>query len=60
MFDAVEMASTLEQDLDFEDSREMVELENVCETVESPFVSLVDEIEAWARHALASNGFGDY
>ena len=27
---------------------------------ESLFVNLVDEIDAWARHALAANGFGDY
>ena len=26
---------------------------------ESPFVAFVDEIDAWARRALAANGFGD-
>ena len=27
---------------------------------DSLFENFVDEIDAWARHALASNGFGDY
>jgi len=27
---------------------------------ESLFGTFVDEIDAWARQALASNGFGDY
>jgi hypothetical protein len=27
---------------------------------ESPCVNSLDEIDAWARQALASNGFGDY
>ena len=27
---------------------------------ESLFESFADEIDAWARQALASNGFGDY
>ena len=26
---------------------------------ESLFAVFVDEIDAWARHALAANGFGD-
>lgn len=26
---------------------------------ESLFTAFVDEIDAWARHALAANGFGD-
>ncbi len=60
MFDATDTASTFVQGTEFEDHCERVELGNVCEAAESPFVNLVDEIEAWARHALASNGFGDY
>ena len=27
---------------------------------ESLFVNFVDEIDTWARRALAANGFGDY
>jgi len=27
---------------------------------ESMFETFVDEIDAWARQALAANGFGDY
>ena len=27
---------------------------------ESPFETLVDDIDIWARQALAANGFGDY
>ena len=27
---------------------------------ESLFENFVDEIDAWARQALAANGFGDY
>jgi len=27
---------------------------------ESMFTTLVDEIDIWARRALAANGFGDY
>ena len=60
MFDSTETVSIFGQDPDFEDNCETFELGNVCEAAESPFVNLVDEIEAWARHALASNGFGDY
>ncbi len=28
--------------------------------VEPLFTNFVDEIDAWARQALAANGFGDY
>jgi len=35
-----------------------------CEAVndefDAPWGAFDDEIEAWARHALAANGFGDY
>ena len=38
-----------------------------CEIIEfspgysdSLSVNFLDEIDAWARHSLASNGFGDY
>ena len=27
---------------------------------DSLFENFVDEIDAWARHAMAANGFGDY
>jgi hypothetical protein len=27
---------------------------------ESLSENLIDELEAWARHALSANGFGDY
>ena len=41
------------------------ELETVAESAgptvgESLFENFADEIDAWARRALAANGFGDY
>ena len=48
---------------------EMYSIETGCEIVEFTPGSInrddlsemsFDEIDAWARHALAANGFGDY
>ncbi len=39
---------------------EVIELMPYEDEVESLFCNFVDEIDAWARQALAANGFGDY
>jgi len=39
---------------------EIIELRPGNTGHDSLFVNFVDEIDAWARHALAANGFGDY
>ena len=28
--------------------------------LDTPWETFTDQIDAWARHALAANGFGDY
>ena len=48
----VEPETTVEQS---DDSRE-VATEDCC----TPWETFHREIDAWARHALATNGFGDY
>ena len=39
---------------------EVIELMPCEEESVFPVIDLVDEIDAWARQALAANGFGDY
>ncbi len=39
---------------------EIIELRPGNTGHDSLFVNFVDEIDAWARQALAANGFGDY
>jgi len=55
-------ATTQSMDLDF--SLPVAEKSDlVCAQLivaESMFKTLVDEIDIWARRALAANGFGDY
>jgi hypothetical protein len=48
--------------MDFEDweACEVVEISSDYKRRDSLSETFNDEIEAWARHALASNGFGDY
>lgn len=48
------------EDLQQYDDSEVVVLLPQVEPDNSPHRDLVTEIEAWARHALASSGFGDY
>jgi hypothetical protein len=60
------LAEVIEQDgsivMDFEDLEEceVVEFSSDYRRRDSLSETFNDEIEAWARHALASNGFGDY
>jgi hypothetical protein len=50
----IEFETSFEQQLD----GEIVEFDfRHCDSLSENFN---EEIEAWARHALASNGFGDY
>ena len=39
---------------------EVIELRPCKDEADSLFGNFVDEIDAWARHALAANGFGGY
>jgi len=42
------------------DDCEIIELRPEQDEQDSLFGNFVDEIDAWARHTLAANGFGDY
>ena len=40
--------------------RDIVEFDHEFRNRDSLSENFVNEIEAWARHALAANGFGDF
>ena len=56
-----ELVQQVLEDLDSRPQQcEIVQLQPGQPQRESLFENFVDEIDAWARRALASNGFGDY
>jgi hypothetical protein len=53
------LESDEQQDLDSENC-EVVNFSPEHHVRESLSENFINELEAWARHALAGNGFGDY
>lgn len=49
-----------EEDLAAAYDSDVVEMHSAGYPGESLYYNFVNEIDAWARHALASNGFGDF
>jgi hypothetical protein len=49
-----------QEDFDYRDDCEIAELTTAGYTGESLFLDFVNEIDAWARQALATNGFDDF
>jgi len=54
------MMETVEEFLNEQPDCEVIEFSRDSYQRDSLSENFVNEIEAWARHALASNGFGDY
>ncbi|HKJ51746.1 MAG TPA: hypothetical protein VKB27_09580 [Gammaproteobacteria bacterium] len=54
------MMETVEEFLSEQADCEVLEFTRDSYRRDSLSENFVNEIEAWARHALASNGFGDY
>ena len=54
------LMETIEEFLIEQPDCEVIEFDRSSYQRDSLSENFVNEIEAWARHALASNGFGDY
>ena len=57
---AINLESIFEAESVHLDQQDCEIIEFSPEHDESISVNFMDEIDAWARHSLASNGFGDY
>jgi hypothetical protein len=57
---AINIDSIIESETGFEDDIDCEIFEYDFRNRDSLSENFNDEIDAWARHCLASNGFGDY
>jgi hypothetical protein len=58
--EVIEQSDSIVMDFEGLEECEVVEISSDYKRRDSLSETFNDEIEAWARHALASNGFGDY